>query len=148
MKFELLSSNDLTGLRYLNDEAESLSRKAGYLISSLVNEFGAGYSVGGLPAMSITRSDDPRVLGEVNSRFGIGRFVTAFRTEGSTIKAQLVVERAIRDRNGQEAWEPVMAIPLPRPEWKMDGEQIGDSDKTFVLGASILHAIINGPRAD
>jgi hypothetical protein len=144
MSSKLLSSKELEGLRYLNDEAEDLRRRAAYLITSLVNEFGAGHSVGGLPAMSITKADGPRVLGEITSRFGNGRFFTQFRTEGAAVKAQLVVERATHDRNGQETWEPVLAIPLPKPVWEVDSEPIRDSDKTFMLGASILHAIING----
>jgi len=144
MRSKLLSNEDLRGLRYLNDEADNLRRKAVYLISSLVNEFGAGYSIGGLPRMTITKADEPSILGEVTSDFGKGRFVTKFGTEGATIKAQLVVERAIVNQNGQETWEQVLAIPLPKLVWEVDGEPISDSDRTFVLGASVLHAIING----
>ena len=148
MKSKLLSSKDLTGLRHLNDETESLMKKANYLINSLVNEFGGGYSVGGLPSMMITKADEPGVMGKVNSDFGKGRFVTKFGTEGVTIRAQLLVERAILDKDGQEIWEPVLAIPLPKPVWEVDGEPISDSDKAFVLGASILHAIINGAASE
>ncbi len=148
MRSKLLSSDELTGLRSLNDEADNLKRKAGYLINSLVDEFGGGYSIGGLPPMSIKKADGSDILGEVTSGFGKGRFVMQFSTEGATAKGQLIVERAILDQDGKEVWEPVLAIPLPKPLWEVDGEPISDSDKSFLLGASILHAIINGAAAE
>lgn len=148
MRSKLLSSEDLTGLRNLNDESSNLMNKANHLINSLVNEFGGGYSIGGLPPMTITKADKLGILGEVTSDFGKGRFVTNFGTEGVTVRAQLIVERSIFDQNGQEVWEPVLAILLPKPVWQVDGEPIRDGNRIFVLGASILHAIINGAAAE
>lgn len=144
MKSKLLTGDELTGLRQLNDDVESSKKKAGYLINDLVNVFGRGHSIGGIPPMSIEKSEGPQVLGSVTSQFGTGRFVMAYRTEGKIVKAQLVVERATQSQDGKETWEPVMTIQLPKPDWIMDGETVGDSDKAFVLGASILHSLING----
>jgi hypothetical protein len=144
MEPRLITYEELVGLRDLNDEAENLREKARILVRGLANQFGGTGSVGGIPDMLIKQSDDTQILGTVTSTFGTGRFMIAFRTEGKTVKAQLIVERMIRDQRERETWEPVMAIQLPKPVWVVDGEPVSDRDKAFVLGASILHAIING----
>lgn len=145
MKAQFLTGDELQGLRCLHDDAETLVSRAKSLIRALASEF-SGPAVGGID-LRITQAEGDRMLAKVSSKFGTGRLVMTYRTEGVRAIAQIVVERQAYDMREREYWEPVMAIQLPKPEWVMDGEPISDSDKTFILGASILHAIINGPMS-
>jgi hypothetical protein len=145
MRAKLLTGNELEGLRNLHDDSGMLLSRAKTLVRALVNEF-SGTSVGGIDLL-VTQAEGDRILAKISSKFGAGRLVMAYHTEGTRAIAQIVVERHAIDARERETWEPVMVIQLPKPDWIMDGEPLSDSDKTFVLGASILHAIINGPMS-
>lgn len=143
MKTRLLTGGELQGLQRLHDYSEELVSEAKYLVRALANDF-SGREVSGINLI-VTPVEGDKILAKVSSKFGTGRLVMAYRTEGVQPIAQLVVERQAYNSRERDYWEPVMVIQLPKPDWVMDGEPLSDSDKTFMLGASILHAIINGP---
>jgi len=140
----LISQEQLFGLRQLADEAENLERKARYHVELMARDFNGESSVGGLPKFKVTEEPSGRILGYLNSQFGEGRFILDLKTQDNAVKGYLVVEKHIFDKNDATTWAPVMHIPLPNPIWAVDGQPLRPDDKVYMLGASVLHAIING----
>jgi len=145
MRTRLISGAELTGLRALAEDAELFEQKAKYHVQVLAREFDGTISIGGLPKFKVTAEANGRVLGRITSQFGQGRFVLNLTTKGENAQGALVVEKETADKSGNATWTPAMRIPLPYPAWEVDGEKIRDPDKAYMLGASILHAVINGP---
>jgi hypothetical protein len=145
MKSTILSLQEVEGLRNLQSEAEDIERKARGLIQSLADLFKREASIGGIPSFEVSPQEVGRVLATVTSKFGKGRFLLSFETRGDLIQARLILERQTFDALDRELWQRSLALPFPRIDWTMGGSPIRNDDQIFALGATVLHAIVNGP---
>lgn len=153
MASRIISSSELGVFQDSGDSFRRVRARSVRLVTALATKFG-GEPVGGIGDLRVVAVDDERLLANVHTPAGLARMRLTYRSNDQDMWGEVNVERQMFDARDRAYWEPVFEIHVPQQgEWRVGSEMDqplmnhnNPSQALFMLGASMLFAIVNGPQ--
>lgn len=150
MSYRLVQSSEWTTLQHAEGSVAKIRRRAERLINDLCDTFDDKATIADVyPKFVLT--DARGGIASIDTRFGRGRLTLAWRLEDQLIGI-LTLERQECDPSGALVWRPVYAVEVPETgHWTVNRELHSlvangtAQDAAFVLGMSMMVAMVNGP---
>jgi hypothetical protein len=154
MKFRPVTESECRVVQSSIGLAHQIQLKAGRLIRLLAEQFN-DQTVGGVTGLTFTAVQGKHYIALVGSPIGKGRLKLRLQSDDKDVTGELILEREALDQRDRSYWEPVFGVVIPPSGgWRFGTASGGDAsmgglrdeaEETFVLGMSILYAILNGP---